>query len=515
MGFTMLKKILSSGKAKFIMPLMILTILLLGLFVFFNYTSSKRYKEQFIVAETYLEEGKYEKAIDAYKKAILMKKSKPDHEKLTIGLAEAYSGLNNYDEALQTLREFYIKSDSLEIKQKIEEIIYLKTEYEFEQALSRGDRFFSNEEYNKAIAEYEKAKKVNSRDATSYEKIAESYIAMGEYDDAYNEIINGLALTQDESLNQILSRIEHKQDLVQYNKYIEEANEYIYQEHFTEAIEKYQEAIKLIPEKETAYIKLGETYITLGRYDRAIASAEGALELIDSGGIEEVINKASSLKEKVDKRKGFLLDLYNATNYLDISEIEKLMRDKYFQENIVQDEPVYYSQLGEGLISTGSILIIYDDKSIYSGGIKKGMRTGMGVYFMLSDSNKDKGIYYYEGEWKDDLPNGNGKTVVKNNISGDNSEGLEEILTTGNYKNGLEHGWFNKRFYYNEKEKESVYYRAKDGIPTPIKGEDGKTLKEEETGKYAVGEIYIKDVATGKYYYVDQGVVWGVQPYVR
>ena len=34
MGFTMLKKILSSGKAKFIMPLMILTILLLGLFVF-------------------------------------------------------------------------------------------------------------------------------------------------------------------------------------------------------------------------------------------------------------------------------------------------------------------------------------------------------------------------------------------------------------------------------------------------------------------------------------------------
>ena len=56
-----------------------------------------------------------------------------------------------------------MKSKTNAVKEKIEEISAKKADHSFYQLISFGDTYFSNEEYNKAIDEYEKAKLIIAR----------------------------------------------------------------------------------------------------------------------------------------------------------------------------------------------------------------------------------------------------------------------------------------------------------------------------------------------------------------
>ena len=72
------------------------------------------------MAKEYLDSGSFEEAQEAYREALSMDYG--DKELMSIGLAEAYAGVHDYDKALEVLRSRYEIHKTTEVKEKIEEI---------------------------------------------------------------------------------------------------------------------------------------------------------------------------------------------------------------------------------------------------------------------------------------------------------------------------------------------------------------------------------------------------------
>ncbi len=265
----MIKELFSRNKKRWIIALAVLVFLIAGLITYNTYVARKKYEEQAVMAQEYLEAGSYEEAIEAYRKAMSMKYG--NKEALAIGLAESYAGIHDYDKALEVLRSRYEERKTTTVKEKIEEITARKADYNFYQLISYGDTFFSNGEYDKAIKEYEKAKLIKSKEEITYIKIADSYIAMEKYDLAKEEIQEGMALTESDKLEVKLGFVEGKLKEKKYEEILNQASEYIYQENYEEALNNYAEAIRLMPQVDTAYNQMAELYLTLNEYDTARA----------------------------------------------------------------------------------------------------------------------------------------------------------------------------------------------------------------------------------------------------
>ncbi len=295
-GERMLTGIFRTKERKVMTIILGLIIIVMGTIIIINYFDNRRFMEQAVMAENYLEAGNYDKAIIAYKKAISMKDMK--EQNLAIGLAEAYIGIDEYDKALEVLRICYQKTSGINVKKKIEEVTLKKTEYEYNQFASRAEVYFSNQEYDKAIAEYENAKLVKSKEVRSYIRIAYAYIEKGEYEKAREEIIEGQILTNDENLEEILIIIDGYVNKTKYEQLLKQADEYISQENYQDGIAVYKEAIDLIPEESSAYIDLANVYLEQYKYEAAVNLLETAQEKMESKEIDDLLKTALELHEK-------------------------------------------------------------------------------------------------------------------------------------------------------------------------------------------------------------------------
>lgn len=492
--------------------LLSIVILVTGVFVSIAYIGKKRYEEQTVMAKEFLEAGNYEQAIEAYLKAMSMKSS--EHELLAIGLAEAYSGIADYDKALEVLRNSYTQTGNLTVKEKIEEITTRKTEYVFQQTITHADNYYANGEYDKAIVEYEKAKLIKSKEVITYIQIAEAYIALGNYSQAKEEVLEGLALTQNDQLKATLDKVERYFVKVQYEEMLVSAQEYIVQENYEDAIKVYLEAIRLLPQEAEAYIRLSEAYINLEQVDKAINILESALMTNESSTLGEALDLAKEMKEEKDRREQFLIDLYSAVLYADSDNILKLIEDKYYVENIAVSEPVFYSLTGEGNIATGNLMIIYNQNNIYAGDVKDGMKKGTGTNFMRLDFKDGKGWYYYKGEWNNDIPSGIGVTKEEQPIKDQSGKIINQrIVTEGIFLHGKENGQMKKTFYREDQEIGTVNYLTVNGVPQALLDIEGNIIS--SGSSYAIGEWYRNGKPTGEYYSVQQNIILGVKSYIK
>lgn len=107
-----------------IIALAALIVLAAGMFTVNHLSAKKKYEEQAVMAEEYLSAGNYIQAIEAYRTALSMKNG--NKELLSIGLAEAYVGVNDYEKALEVLRDCYQKTNGVALKEKIEEVTLKK-----------------------------------------------------------------------------------------------------------------------------------------------------------------------------------------------------------------------------------------------------------------------------------------------------------------------------------------------------------------------------------------------------
>jgi len=509
----LLRGVFRTKEGKLIAFMLIAILMVVGGFVINISIHNRQYEQQTVMAKQYLEAGNYEQAIEAYQKAISMKGS--DEEYLTIGLAEAYVGIHQYDKALEVLRNCYQKTSGNTIKEKIEEITTRKSDYEYQQVISRGDVYYSNEEYDKAISEYQNAKLIKSKEVTSYQKIAECYIKMEQYEPAKEEIEEGLAITQSEKLNQILEVVNSHLLKQQYDSIIAKAEELIIQENYNDGIVKYQEAIQLLPKESKGYIGMANAFIAQEKYQAAINLLEGTLNQVYNDELKATLEKAIQLQEAKEIRKETLYNLYFAAEEVDIAAISEIMNSDFFMNEIAKDTPIYYSPLGEGNISKGYGMLLVDDKSLYSGNLYGGIKNGKGIFIQLTDYNGEDGYYYYQGSWSEDVPNGKGKTLeVRTETDEDGRKYTLKIVTEGNFYNGRENNQMKKTVYIDEEYSGSLSYYARMGVPLAAKDENGMPLPTVDQ-RYPIGVIMFKDVSTDNYYYVEPDTLWGVKPIIK
>lgn len=509
----MLRGVFRTKEGKIIAAVLVFIAIIMGVMICVNLIDNRKYHEQAVMAEQYLEDENYELAVEAYLKALSMKDS--DQELMSIGLAEAYIGVNEFDKALEVLRVSYQKTSGIRVKEKIEEVTSEKTDYEYLQSISRADIYFSNKEYDKAIAEYEKAKTIKSKEVTSYAKIAEAYLEKGEYELAREEVLEGIQITQSEELEATLKIVDSYQSKEQYKAIVEEASEYIYQENYNDGIAKYQKAINIVPNEDEAYIGLAETYITLRKYESAIYILRNALKIVKNKTLVELLDTAIEKKEAEDSRKQILEELYRSLEQLDIDRINEIIESKEYKETIAIDSPIYYSELGEGNISNGHGMIIYNQNTVYAGDLKTGMKKGTGVYFMVTEINKEQGYYYYIGEWSNDIPNGAGKTEEEySEIDQEGRRTVKKIITEGTFYNAAENGSMHKTFFMNDIETGKVTYNAFDGVPQPKVTKNGKPIPIMKGKSYQIGVLYKDNKPTKEGYNVEPGTYWGVKPFL-
>lgn len=279
-------------------------ILIWGLFVIFivvifslqnSYFSKKAFKEQTIKAENLMSAGDYKNAVLAYKSAL---SGRGHNEQLTIGLANAYAGLDQYDKALEVLRTCYKENPSKRLCEEIEGISTKQTDYEYQQYISRAEVYHANKEYKKAITAYEKAKRIKSKEITSYQRITAVYIAMQEYERAQEEAIEGQAITKDESFSVLLDLIEAGILETEYHKLMEQAEEYAVHENYDKAINEYEKASQLKPEDIAAYKEIAKIYITTEEYERAEIVLDKALNIDQDKELNNLLSQAKELKEE-------------------------------------------------------------------------------------------------------------------------------------------------------------------------------------------------------------------------
>ncbi len=257
-----------------------------------NYFNNEHFREQTVNAENLLSAGDYKQAVQAYKSAL---SDKNHDEQLTIGLANAYAGLEQYDKALEVLRSSYKIKPSKRLCEEIEAISQEKTEYEYSQYISRAEVYHANKEYKKAIAAYEKAKRIKSKAVTSYQRITAAYIAMQEYGLAREEAVEGQAITKDESFSILLELIDADILQEEYDKLIDQGEEYTYHENYDKAINQYKQAIELKPEDITAYKEIARVYLTTKAYGEAARILGKALELEPDKELDNLLAQAEEL----------------------------------------------------------------------------------------------------------------------------------------------------------------------------------------------------------------------------
>lgn len=507
----MLKRVLRTKERWLIAALAVLIILAIVIYAI-NYINYRHtYEEQAVMAENHLEAGNYEQAIESYIKALSMKNS--DLEILSLGLAKAYIGINDFDKALEVLRSCYQKTQSVKAKEKIEEATIQKKEYEYIQTIGRADAYFNNAEYEKAISEYEKAKLIKSKEAASYKKIAEAYIALENYAAAEEEVLRGLALTESDELKVIRDKVDTYLLKARYDQTINAAAEYIYQENYPDGISKYHEAIAIMPSEEEAYVRLAQVYISLGEYENAVDLINSALKRVSGSALNETLSKAEALMEEEEERNETLKELYSALHSRDTDKLLDIMGSSLFIDKLAVDTPVYYSPFGDTALEDYG-MIIYDDENIYVGALTdNGMKNGMGIQFQVIDNIIEQGWYYYLGEWNHDIPSGWGKTAESMKKTAEGKTQIRLTITEGTYENGLEAGNMRKYFYIDDEEVGSISYTATAGKPDPLRDEEGQPITNEEQRSYCIAKLFQDKKFTGEYYYVPYNTVWGIRVY--
>lgn len=488
-------------------------VIIIVLIIISTSSKEKRIDEQAVMAENYLNAGSYEQAVGAYEKALSMKDS--DQVALSIGLAEAYVGLEDFDKALEVLRACYQKSSTVKLEKKIEEVTSAQMDYDFLQSISRADVYFSNKEYDKAISVYEEAKVIKRKDIASYQKIAQAYIEQGKYELAREEVLEGIEITGKDELQELLVTVDTYLLVEDYDTLVAQADEYTYQENYEDGIDKYKEAINLLPNQPAAYKALAQIYIEQKQYDTAVSLLTDAVELTHDDELRELLNTATKLKEEADEREGVLSELYQAMQDKDVDQVLAVMDTEIFINQIASDAPVYYGT-GEGDISKGEGIIVYNDKEVYYGDIVNGVKKGKGIYFIRTDNSNGAGYYSYEGEWSNDIPNGTGAvTMVSIEMNKENNIYTNKIVTEGIYYNALEDGTMKKYFYEDDVETGWISYLAQNGIPLSKGTAKRVPSPTPATKYYSIGELYQGDTATGQEYLAEPDAIWGVEPFIR
>jgi len=213
-----------------------------------HYTKSYELNDKNITALTnraavYVEQGKYDQAIEDCQKAIEKGRSIFADYKL---IAKAYQRIGNvhmkkkeYSSAVENYRTSLTEDrtpQTVELLRKAEKSLEEKTKQDYlspqlsAEAKERGNEFFRNQKYPESIQEYTEAIKRNPTDHTLYSNRAASYTKLGEYPYALRDCEECIKIKPD--FAKVYSRKGHV---------------HFFMKEFDKALEAYDKGMKLDP----------------------------------------------------------------------------------------------------------------------------------------------------------------------------------------------------------------------------------------------------------------------------
>ena len=133
---------------------------------------------------------------------------------------------------------------------------------------ARAMAFKGKGDLDHAIADYSEAIRLDPEDASNYSSRAEAYLKKGDYDRAIADYSEVIRLPYDRQ-----SYSSHS------GNYSRRADAYVKKGDYDSAIADYSEAIRLGPEDAGRYSSRAEAYLAKGGYDRAIADYREATRL--------------------------------------------------------------------------------------------------------------------------------------------------------------------------------------------------------------------------------------------
>lgn len=384
-------------------------------------------------------------------------------------LADVYIALGDYESAAELLQDYYNKTNARELYVKFEDTLELLLDFQYEKSLERGNRYFNKQEYSKALHEYLEAYGLHSDRDEIVELVVSAYIKNGQIDEAKTFYASIKGKFDTNTLDHIKAEINQASLREKYELLITEAEDFFYNGNVKESVLVYDKAISLMPYELEAYEKLVDMYVSLQQYEtamQAIRSYEVEYEFDKLKEVEEFIKDEKEAEEEISR---LMAQLYALISDGKMDSVVSIMRDADYSKWI-QSGQAYYFNYSEQKISAQIPLkrglVIYSSGTIYCGAFENGKRSGEGRYFGLTEDHL--GYFLYVGEWKDDLPNGEGtlNTIMDATFQGKQEE--FNVIVQGSYHDGIESGNMRRDFYLEDRYFGSLEYRCKDGMPEPV-----------------------------------------------
>lgn len=252
-----------------------------------------------------------------------------------------------------------------------------------------------------------------------------------------------------------MSGCADKQQELTVDELISLGERFLLELNYEQALIQFNKVIEIEPMNVRGYTGAAEAYIGLEQLDEAVAILQKGLEHTEDVEIQNMLD-VLTLNDIGNSN-----ELTSEQNEL-IQQLAKVLIEEDFTSAAIITKSDIYQQLVEKALEVGSIihhgqdtnLIIFPNGFIYCGELDNNLRSGLGIWF--NGLAGEGHIYYYKGQWMNDLPNGEGaiyEVIDVNDIEKEEGSTLAlYIEEVGTFRDGCYDGIFSTTWHMDDGE---------------------------------------------------------------
>lgn len=245
-------------------------------------------------------QGSYDESLSNYIKALNLEPTNPD---IHYNIGTAFQAKKDYLRAQKAYsKACELNPNHKEAKDALAALGREEQEKQIAEAFAHAVKLQEAGSYNEALAIYNRISKDRPKDDTLFYNMAVAYQALGQHDLALENYLKAYSLKEDPVYQTAIKSVE----VSKANKLLEQAITLQSSAQNREAIAKYLEVVRLVPENANAWYNLGTAYQAIGEDYDALEAYKKAY-MIDEKGQTEAIFFAALILE--DQRK--LLEAIN------------------------------------------------------------------------------------------------------------------------------------------------------------------------------------------------------------